>query len=96
MTSTASPRRNRTVLGFPVEGFTLIQSLLLTLASTLIAFFGCTAAAIFALLAWNGLGHHTVNYADSYLYVGLPAAILAFVITAPLFVILWLRAKMRD
>lgn len=96
MTSTASPRRARTVLGFPVEDFTLLQSMLLTLASTLVAFFGCTAAAIFALLAWNGLGHHAVNYADSYLYVGLPAAILAFAITAPLFTVLWLRAKMRE
>ena len=93
MISNASP--HRTVLGFPVEDFTLIQSVLLTLASTLIAFFGCTAAAIFALLAWNGLGHHSVNYADSYLYVGLPAAILVFIVTGPLFVILWIRAKMR-
>ena len=96
MTGTASPRRGRTVLGFPVEDFTLLQSLLLTLASTLIAFFGCTALAIFALLAWNGLGHHSVNYADSYLYAGLPAAFLAFAITAPLFGILWLRAKMHQ
>jgi hypothetical protein len=95
MNTTASPRR-RTVLGFPVEDFSLIQSLLLTLASTLIAFFGCTAASIFALLAWNGLGHHSVNYADSYLYVGLPAAVLAFAITAPLFGVLWIRAKMRQ
>jgi hypothetical protein len=89
-----STRAGRTVLGFPLEGFTLVQSLLLTLASTLIAFFGVTGLAIFALLAWNVGGHHTVNYADSYLYAGLSAGVLTFLITAPLFGILWVRAKL--
>jgi hypothetical protein len=95
MAGKTAQRSGRRVLGFPVEGFSLIQSLLLTLASTLIAFFGATAAAIFALLAWNLTGHHAVNYAASYLYVGLPVAALAFVVTAPLFAALWLRARLH-
>lgn len=87
-------RAGRRVPGFPVEGFGLVQSLLLLMASTLIAFFGATAAAIFALLAWNLAGHHTVNYADSYLYAGLPAAVLAFVVAASVLAVLWLRARL--
>ncbi len=54
-----------------------------------------TAVAIFALLAWNLLGHHTVNYADTYLYVGFPAGVVALLIALPLFGTLWMRAKLR-
>lgn len=95
MTAKTTSRTGRRVLGFPVEGFSLIQSVLLTLASTLIAFFGTTAAAIFALLAWNLAGHHVVSYAASYLYAGLPAAVLVFLLAAPLFATLWLRARLH-
>lgn len=90
-----SPRTGGTVLGFPLEGFNLLQSALLTLASAFFTFFATTALAIFALLGWNGLGHHTVNYADSYLYVGLPAGVIVFAVAAPVFGALWLRAKMK-
>lgn len=77
------------------HGFSLAQSLLLVAASTLIAFFGATALAIFALLAWNVGGHHAVNYADSYRYAGLGAAAVALAVTGPLFAVLWVRGKMR-
>ena len=82
-------------LGFPLEGFSLFQSLLLSFASAFFAFFLTTTLAIFALLAWNLFGHHTVNYADSYLYVGLPAALVVLLIALPLFAILWIRAETR-
>jgi hypothetical protein len=84
-----------TFLGFPLEGFSLFQSLLLVFTSTFFAFFAATTIAIFSLLAWNVVGHHTVNYADSYLYVGLPAAIITFAVALPLFATLWIRAKLR-
>jgi hypothetical protein len=85
----------KTILGFPLEGFSLFQSLLLALASAFFTFFATTCISIFALLAWNGLGGHTVNYADTYRYVGLPAGLLVLVIALPLFATLWLRAKLR-
>ena len=84
-----------TFLGFPLEGFSLFQSLLLVFTSAFFAFFATTTIAIFALLAWNLFGHHSVNYADSYLYVGLPSGIITFAIALPLFATLWIRAKMR-
>jgi hypothetical protein len=84
-----------TFLGFPLEGFSFFQSMLLAFASAFFTFFATTCLAIFALLAWNGIGHHTVNYADTYLYVGFPAGLLILCIALPLFGALWLRAKFQ-
>ena len=82
-------------LGFPLEGFGLFTSLLLSFASAFFTFFASTCIAIFSLLGWNVFGHHTVNYADSYLYVGVPAGVIVLVIALPVFGMLWVRAKMR-
>jgi len=87
--------RARTVFGFPLEGFGLFTSLLLAFASAFFTFFASTAVSIFALLAWNLIGHHTVNYADTYLYVGFPAGVLVLLVALPVFGVLWLRAKAR-
>jgi len=90
--STESGRGAR-VFGFPLEGFSLFQSLLLAFASAFLTFFSTTCIAIFALLAWNLIGGHAVSYVDSYLYVGLPAGVLVLVVGLPLFLTLWVRAK---
>jgi ABC-type nickel/cobalt efflux system permease component RcnA len=87
--------RGAKIFGFPVEGFSLFQSLLLAFASAFLAFFATTCAAIFALLAWNLVGGHSVSYTDTYLYVGLPAGVLVLVVALPLFLALWVRAKAR-
>ncbi len=84
-----------TVFGFPLKGFGLFTSLLLSFASAFFTFFATTCLAIFALLAWNLLGGHSVNYADTYRYVGFPAGVIVLVIALPLFGALWLRAKLR-
>ena len=84
-----------TFLGFPLQGFSLFQSMLLCFASAFFAFFLTTTLAIFSLLAWNLFGHHSVNYADSYLYVGIPVALVTLAIALPLFAVLWIRAKVR-
>jgi hypothetical protein len=85
----------KTFLGFPINGFGVFQSLLLSFASAFFTFFASTCLAIFSLLGWNLIGHHSVNYADSYLYVGLPAGLVVLAIALPLFATLWVRAKMR-
>lgn len=84
-----------TFLGFPLEGFSLFQSLLLALASGFFTFFASTTIAIFTLLGWNLIGHHAVNYADSYLYVGFPAGVIVLLLALPVFGTLWIRAKLR-
>jgi len=95
MMKTAESGRGAKIFGFPLEGFSLFQSLLLALASAFLTFFATTCAAIFALLAWNVVGGHSVSYADTYLYVGFPAGVLVLVVALPLFLTLWIRAKAR-
>jgi hypothetical protein len=98
MVPIAQSRRfgGKTVFGFPLEGFGLFSSLLLAFASAFFTFFATTCIAIFALLVWNGILGHTVNYADSYLFVGFPASVVVLVIALPLFLTLWVRAKLRS
>jgi hypothetical protein len=86
------PRRG-TILGLPLQGFGLLASLLLSFAAGFIGFFGSTCIAIFVLLAWNLGGRHAVNYADSYLYIGVPAGLLVLVVALGFFLTLWARAK---
>jgi len=83
------------VFGFPLEGFSLFQSLLLSVAAAFLTFFAATCVAIFALLAWNVIGGHHVSYVDTYRYVGLPAGVVVLVVALPFFLVLWVRAKAR-
>jgi len=97
MTETAKEQRPEggTVLGFPLAGFGLFTSLLLAFAAAFFTFFATTCIAIFALLAWNVIGGHKIDFADTYLYVGLPAGVLVLIVALPVFATLWLRAKLR-
>jgi hypothetical protein len=92
-TAQSQPHAGGRFLGFPLEGFGLFTSLLLAFASAFFTFFATTTIAIFSLLAWNIIGHHTVNYADTYLYVGFPAGVVVLIVALPVFGALWLRAK---
>ena len=96
MQSAQSQRRPGTILGFPLRGFGLFTSLLLSFAAAFFTFFATTCIAIFALLAWNLGGHHAVDFADSYRYVGLPAGLIVLVVALPVFGTLWVRAKMLN
>jgi hypothetical protein len=90
-----SGRGAGTVLGFPLAGFSLFQSLLLSFASAFFTFFLTTFVAIISLLVWNVIGGHSVNFADTYRYVGLPAGVLVLAVALPYFLVLWVRAKVR-
>jgi len=96
MQQIAQGRPGKSVLGFPLEGFSLFQSLLLSVASAFLTFFATTCVSIFALLGWNVIGGHTVSYVDTYRYIGLPAGVLVLVVSLPFFLVLWVRAKTRN
>lgn len=81
------------IFGFPLEGFSLFQSLLLAFASAFFTFFLSTTVAIFVLLFWNAGAAHKINFANSYMYVGFPAGVLVLLIALPYFLFIWLRAK---
>jgi hypothetical protein len=88
--------RGARVFGFPLEGFSLFQSLLLAFASAFLTFFSTTCVAIFAMLIWSLFDPQALHHvADTYLYVGFPAAVLVLVVALPLFLALWVRAKAR-
>ena len=95
MQSAQTQSRGGTVFGFPLRGFGLLTSLLLSFAAAFFTFFASTCIAIFALLAWNLGGHHSVDFANSYRYVGLPAGLIVLVVALPVFGTLWVRAKIH-
>ncbi len=94
-TGPGTRRKSGSFLGFPLEGFGFFTSLLLAASSGFFTFFLVTALSIFALLIWNQLLHHTVNYANSYLYFGLPSAIVVWAVALAVFGTLWIRAKIN-
>ena len=95
MSKSGEDGRGAKIFGFPLDGFSLFQSLLLAFASAFLTFFATTCIAIFSLLAWNIVGGHSVSYVDTYMYAGLPAGVLVLVVALPLFLALWIRAKAR-
>jgi len=83
------------ILGFPLEGFSLFQGVLLAVASAFFTFFAVTTIAIFALLIWNAGAAHKINFAYSYLYAGFPAGVVILLIALPYFLSVWFRSKMH-
>jgi dolichyl-phosphate-mannose--protein O-mannosyl transferase len=83
------------ILGFPLEGFGLFTSLLLSFAAAFFTFFASTTIAIFALLGWKLFGGHAIDFAVSYRYVGFPAGVVVLIAALPVFGTLWVRAKLR-
>jgi len=83
------------ILGFPLEGFSLFQGMLLSLAAAFFTFFAVTTIAIFTLLFWNFGAAHKIDFADSYLYAGFPAGVIVLLIALPYFVSVWFRSKMH-
>ncbi len=81
------------IFGFPLKGFGLVSSLLLSFASALFTFCVTTLVAIFALLIYRTNGHPTVDMAISYRDFGFPASLVVLAIALPLFLTLWIRAK---
>lgn len=96
MQSESAGRAGGKFLGFPIDGFGLFTSLLLSLATGFFTFFVTTFLAIFVLLAWNALGGHSVSYVDTYRYVGFPAGIAALFVALLVFGTLWIRAKLMS
>ena len=50
--------------------------------------------AILSILFYNSAGHHNVNFADSYRYIGLPAGLTVLAVSLVVLLGLWLRRKL--
>ena len=79
-----------------VSDFGLFATVLLSVSLGLTVFCVSCCVAIFTLLAYNQLGHHAVNFADTYKFVALPAGSVTTVLSFLFLFALWLRRKFRD
>jgi hypothetical protein len=91
MNATTQPAK---VLGLPLGDFGFFSSVLLSVASGFLAFFGSCFLGIIGLLFWNGVGHHHVNYADSYRDIAFPIGIAVLVVGFFFFTGVWIRRKL--
>ncbi len=94
MTATANTSTNRgRVFGVPLGDFGLFASLLLSFSLGFAAFFLATFLAIVTLLFYNEGGHHNVDFADTYKFVGLPVGLIVLAVSVAFFGFLWVRRK---
>jgi len=99
MTATRKTQPNReqgigTIFGIPLGDFGLFASLLLSFSLGFAAFFGATFLAIVGLLFYNQGGHHNVDFADTYRFVGLPVGLVVLALGLAFFGFLWIRRKL--
>jgi hypothetical protein len=81
------------VFGIPMGELGFFNSLLMALVFGFLVFFATCFVAIFALLIFNQIGHHTVDMADAYRYFAFPAGLLAFGVALVVMLGLWVRRK---
>lgn len=85
-----------TIFGFPLKGFGLFSSLLLSFASAIFTFCAVTTVAIFVLLGIRIAGNRTIDFAMSYRDIGFPAAVVVLAVALPFFLTIWVRAKFKS
>lgn len=70
------------LLGAPVGDFSLLQTLLITVATGLASFFAATFLAIMTILVLTEAFHRTIDFAVAYRWVGLPVGVVMLLVTA--------------
>ena len=68
-------------MGAPVGDFSVLQSLLITVATGLAAFFAATFLAIMTILVLTQATTRKIDFAIAYKWVGLPFGVLMLVLT---------------
>jgi hypothetical protein len=89
-----APSAPARLLGIPLGDFGFFRSLLLAAAAGFLTFFATCFLAIVALLLYNTLGHHRVNYADTYLYAAFPAGVTVLFLGLVFFTGVWLKRRL--
>lgn len=94
MATVSQNRSSATLFGIPVGDFGAFATVLISAASGMLTFFLVTFISIFAILIYNGFGHH-VNFANSYKFVALPAGIVVLLFSLIFLGSVWIRRKMH-
>jgi uncharacterized BrkB/YihY/UPF0761 family membrane protein len=92
---TSRPGRHARIFGIPADGFGLFATLLISVASGFIAFFGTTFLGILVGLVSMLAGHKFTDFDVTYKVYGLTAGILVFVFFFVYLMALWVRGKVR-
>ena len=83
------------LFGVPVGELGWFATLLISVASGFAAFFAATFCGIFAILIYNSLTHHTVDYAASYRFIGLPVGAVVLLVAFLYLGMLWVQRIVR-
>ena len=70
------------LFGAPVGDFSVLQTLLITVAAGLASFFAATFLAIMTILILTQAFHRTIDFSIAYRWIGLPVGILMLLATA--------------
>lgn len=70
------------LFGAPVGDFSVLQTLLITVAAGLASFFAATFLAIMTILVLTQAFHRTIDFSIAYRWVGLPIGIVMLLATA--------------
>ena len=66
----------------------------MSLSLGFLSFFATCFVAILSILFYNGIGHHNIDFADSYLYVALPVGLVVLAVSLITLLGQWLRRKL--
>jgi hypothetical protein len=83
------------VFGVPVGQLGWFASLLIGTATGFMVFFAGTFLGILGILIYNSAMHGTVDFSDSYKFVGIPLGAVAMVIALGFLGAVWVKRKLR-
>ena len=82
------------VFGAPVKDLGWLASLIMGLATGMMAFFAATFVGIVFILFWNANGHHA-DYTVTYRLMGLPCGVLAAALSLGYLGTFWVKRIAR-
>jgi len=94
MAEQAKTFRTGYVFGAPVRELGWFASLVMGLATGMMAFFAATFVGIVAVLFWNTAGHHA-DYTVSYRLMGLPCGVAVAVLSLGYLGMFWVKRIAR-
>ena len=83
------------LFGAPIHGLGWFASLLISVAAGFAAFFASTFVAIFALLFYNSMAHHAIDFNVTYRDVGLPVGLIVMALAFVYMGRLWVKGLVR-
>jgi hypothetical protein len=83
------------LFGIPLGDLGWFGSLLIAMASGFLTFFATTFCAIFGILLYNAATHSAVDFAFSYLRVGLPCGLAVLAFASVYLARLWIKRFFR-